>query len=263
MRPLWLAVVALTVAIVAVYILMHMPAPPPVSALLFPFGDVPAIEVGMTFYVMIGRPMRYVTVPAAGNATITTNTTGWYVKLDKTAPIGASRTLPLVGHYVNATLEDGSAVQLWNYNDTHGFVVRVAPPTGGGYTPKYAWAAKIIKARGAYIWYPTEADSVMMNYMARALGPHIVLYEPRFDYLAFDTVNFYVYADCFDGAWHIRSCPAVIPLASFTELTPGSSYIVAGLEQEGDIYVYYPVFAVYYTPSVSGNYTTYLRVDAR
>jgi hypothetical protein len=227
-------------------------APP--AALLFPCGDVPGGETTKTFYITIGRSVRYATIVAFGNVTLETNTTGWYVFLAMrdVAPVGASSTLPW-GH-INATLRDGSVFELWNYNNTHGVVVR---DTG----MKHIWAAQIVKVGEVYVWHPVVADDALRDYV-KTLGAPIRLYEPTLDYLAFDGAQLYIYADCFDGTWRLKSCATSIPLASFTQLAPGSTYAVDGLEQVGDVYVYWPVFAIHYV-TVGGDYMTYLHVEAK
>jgi len=216
---------------------------------------VPGGEDTKTFYVLVNHTVFYVTIAAMGNVTFTTNTTGWYAllaKLGEVAPIGSSGTFPW--GYINATLKDGSVLKLYNYNTTHGFVVRDVGMW------KYAWAAQIIKVGGFYVWYPVVADNQLRDYIGSVLGMYIRLYEPSINYLAFDGTRLYIYADCFDGSWHVRGCFTSIPLSSFTQLSPNSNYVVEGAERVGNVYIYWPVFVIYYMPHVGGNYTTYLHV---
>jgi len=259
---LLLLVAVVAVLVVAVVILWLFGAASPPKAVLFPLGDVGnATEATLSLYVVVNGSARYITVAAFGNVTLSTNTTGWYVlvaKYGNMAPIAATERLPAKGWRIAATLADGSALWLYNFNDTHGAVARHR----GAAT--YVWAVRMIKVGRYYVWYPVAPDNALRDYITSIEGYYIYLFMPRRDYLTFDTRYVYIYTDWFDGYnWWTKSSWFVYDFGSLTQLTPGSTYAVAGLERVDDVYVYWPVFAVYYAPKVKRGYDTYLNVEAK
>jgi hypothetical protein len=260
-RLVLLLVVAVVAVLVAVVIFLWCPTSPP-KALLFPLGDVGnATEATLPIYVVANGSARYITIAAFGNVTLSTNTTGWYVlvaKYGNMAPIAATERLPAKGWRIAATLADGSALWLYNFNNTHGAVARHRGAAA------YVWAVKMIKVGRYYVWYPVVPDGALRDYILSIESYYIYLFIPRRDYLTFDNRYVYIYVDWFDGYnWWTKSAWFVYGFDSLTQLAPGSNYAVDGLEQADEVYVYWPVFAVYYAPKVTRSYDTYLRVEAK
>jgi hypothetical protein len=260
---LLLAVAVVLVLVAVVVFLMWLGATAPPKALLFPLGDVGnATEAVAPLYVVVNGSARYITIAAFGNVTLTTNTTGWYVftaKYGNIAPIVATGRLPAKGWRITATLSDGSTLWVYNFNDTHGAVARFRGSAA------YVWASKIVKVGRFYIWCPVVPDNALRDFILSIESYYIYLFVPRRDYFTFDTRYVYVYVDWIDGYgnWWTKSGWFVYPFSSLTQLSPGSNYETNGLEQADEVYVYWPVIAVYYAPKVTRSYDTYLHVEAR
>lgn len=252
-------VVAVLVAVVVFMFLLNVAAPP--KAVVFPLGDVGnGTEAVAPLYAVVNGSARYITIAAFGNVTLSTNTTGWYVLLAKygnAAPIAATERLPGKGWRITATLADGSTLGLYNFNGTHGAVARLRGSAA------YVWAVKMIKVGRYYIWYPVVPDSALRDYISSIEAYYIYLFVPRRDYFTFDTRYVYIYTDWYDGYnWWTKSNWFVYAFGSLTQLGAGSSYDVPGLEQADEVYVYWPVYALYYAPKVTRSYDTYLHVAA-
>jgi len=237
-------------------------------AILWPFGDVPADEAEKTLYVETGQSVSYATVPLMGRGKLLTNTSGWYVyrctASDDIAPAGAATKLPAAGELLSIPLGDGSTLELYNYNGTHGAAVRVS----GAYL--YAWAAKIIQtAGGVYVWHPVVPDAALRDFIAaRAGGGPAYLFVPSLDYVVFDGSKYMLYYDYFDGtSWIYKTYYYLWGAVAFAGLTADTPYSVNAFERhmlpDGTLaYVYWPVLAYFYDPSVTASFVTYLRVEA-
>jgi hypothetical protein len=262
-RLVLLLVVAVLAVLVAVVIfLWWLGAASPPKAVLFPLGDVGnATEAVAPLYVAVNGPARYITIAAFGNVTLSTNTTGWYVlvaKYGNMVPIAATDRLPAKGWRIAVTLADGSALWLYNFNNTHGAVARSRGAAA------YVWAVKMMRVGKYYIWYPTVPDDALKDYISSIETYYIYLFVPRRDYLTFDNRYIYIYTDWFDGYnWWTKGNWFVYDFNSLTQLAPGSTYAADGLEQVDEVYVYWPAFAVYYAPKVARGYDTYLHAEAK
>jgi len=265
----WLVIaVLLAIIATAATLYLRVVAITPVYAMLWPFGDVPAESAEKTLYVETGQSVSYATVPLMGRGKLLTNTSGWYVKpcaaADGVPPAGAAAKLPAAGELLSITLGDGSTLELYNYNGTHGAAVRVS----GAYL--YAWAAKIIQtAGGVYVWHPVVPDAALRDFIAaRAGGGPAYLFVPSLDYVVFDGSKYMLYYDYFDGtSWIYKTYYYSWGADAFAGLTAGTPYSVDGFESvtlpDGTpAYAYWPALAYFYDPSVTASYTTYLRVEA-
>jgi hypothetical protein len=260
-RLVLLVVVVVAVLVAAVVFLWLWGAASPPKAVLFPLGDVGNVaEATLPLYVAVNGSARYITIAAFGNVTLSTNTTGWYVlaaKYGNMAPIAATERLPAKGWRTAATLADGSALWLYNFNDTHGAVARHRGAAA------YVWAVRMVKVGRHYVWYPVVPDDALRDYILSIESYYIYLFVPRRDYFTFDNRYVYIYTDWFDGYnWWTKGNWFIYDFNSLTPLNASSSYAVASSEQADEVYVYWPVFAVYYAPKVTRGYDTYLRVAA-
>jgi hypothetical protein len=271
-RARWLAIaVLLAIIATAATLYLRVVAITPVYAILWPFGDVPAESAEKTLYVETGQSVSYATVPYMGSATLLTNTSGWYVyrctASDDIAPAGAAAKLPAAGELLIIPLDSDyyGTLELHNYNGTHGAVVRV----WGAYL--YAWAAKIIQtAGGVYVWHPVVPDAALRDFIAARVrvDEAVYLFVPSLDYVKFDGSKYILYYDLFDGrSWTYKTYYISWYATEFDELTPGTPRGLNALERytlpDGTLaYVYWPVLAYFYNPSVTASFVTYLRVEA-
>jgi len=252
------AVVLVLVAVVVFLVLLGATSPP--AALLFPLGELGnATEATAPLYVVVNGSARYITIAAFGNVTLSTNTTGWYAftaKYGNAAPVAATGRLPSKGWYIEAALGDGTTLRLYNFNNTHGAVARLR---GGA---AYVWAAQIIQVKRFYIWYPVVPDGALRDSIASIESYYIYLFVPRRDYFTFDARQVYIYTDWFDGYnWWTKGNWFVYSFSSLMRLDGETSYTAAGLERADEVYVYWPVYAVYYVPKVTRSYDTYLHAE--
>jgi len=273
-RARWLAIaVLLAIIATAATLYLRVVAITPVYAILWPFGDVPADRAEITLYVESGWPVSYATVPYMGRATLLTNTSGWYVNLctaiDDVPPAGAALTLPAAGGQVSIPLSDGSTLELYNYNGTHGAAVRKISSPREPATVGFAWAAKIVQtAGGVYVWHPVVPDAALRNFIAAKAGGPVYLFVPSLDYVKFTGTAYIMYFDYFNGtSWSYKAYYNSWDAADFGRLTPGAPLTADGLERatlpDGTLaYVYWPMLAYFYNSSVTASYTTYLRVEA-
>jgi len=225
--------------------------PPPnatVQALLFPAGDAPGgpfDQVKTLHIAAAGGSVKYATVAAFGRAVLSTNTSGWYVALvkDVLPPAVVAAELPVEGSSISTTLRDGSILEVYNLNGTHGAVLR---GTSGVWS---AWAAKIVEMRGYYVWYPTVPDAAMKELIASKTGRRVALFVPHPSYMDFDGRLIYVYTDTRTG---------YAGITRQMELNATTQFYASGLEWVGDvnIWLYWPVVVAYWS-----NESTYLRAE--
>jgi len=264
---------------------LHIFAAPPVS-LLFPLGDVPGGPFDRVKVLYLNASGMYITLAAMGNVILATNTTGWRIfasKIDNIAPTGATASPPPPGHCINATwkvsFRTGAVLthkfKLCNYNGTHGIVIDWTASSYGGYD-EAAWAAKIMRTGGLYVWYPVVPDSALRDYVVAVArttsSKFVMLFVPdigRFSYFnssepSYRRIDFC--ADAYDFTveqWHYypQWCygrpisPLYFHDLAGTEAVDAMSAVVA--DSGAVIYLYWPVVA-YYVP---GPTSTYLRAQ--
>jgi len=267
-RVRWL-VVAAALALVATSATLYIRVAvlTPVLAILWPLGDVPGAEATKVVYVESGQALSYATVPIMGRGQLITNTSGWYAHLAKgegAPPAGAAAVLPAAEGSVGITLADGSALELWNYNGTHGAVVH-ADAAGA----RRAWAAQIIQTfGGVYVWHPAAPDAALRDFVALKAGGPVHLFIPSADYVKFDGSTYIMYYDYYDGAsWTYKAGALTWSSAAFTELAANTPFAADGLERVqlpngAPAYAYWPTLAYHYNPSATQPYTTYLRAES-
>ena len=243
---------AVLLAVAATLHLRVTPVPPPnatMPALLFPAGDAPGglFDQDKTLYIAAGGDsVRYATIAAFGRAVLTTNTSGWYVALAKEVlpPAVVAAELPAAGEYITTTLKDGSILEVYNLNGTHGAVLR------GVSGHWFAWAAEIVETGGYYVWYPI-ASAEMKDLIASRTGRRVALLMPSPDYMDFDGRLIYIYTD---------TKTAYVGISVQRQLNATTQFYADGLEWVGDvnIWIYWPVVAAYW-----GGEATYLRAEGR
>jgi len=237
----------LLAAAATLYLRINVMPPPNVTipALLFPAGDAPGdvFSQNKTLYIAGGK---YATVAGFGRVVLSTNTSGWYVALvkDVLPPAVVVTELPMEGSSISATLKDGSILEVYNLNGTHGAVLRGVSGTW------FAWGTKIVKYGAYYVWYPVTPDG-LKELITSKTGRRVALFVPNPSYMDFDGRLIYVYTDtktAYAGITRQRELNATTQF-----------YADSGLEWVGEgIWLYWPVVAAYWS-----NESTYLRAEGR
>lgn len=271
-------VVAAALLLTSATLKLQIFAEPPLS-LLFPLGDAPGGPFDRNKTLYLETDGRYFTFAAMGDVTLTTNTTGWRIYVDKNLnipPTGAAASLPPAGRCLNSTWSGRVSgvvfthiLKLCNYNGTHGVVMHRM--ISGDFIDTGTWAAQIVKVEKLYIWYPVAPDDAIRGFVLQVAGTDdrfVALYVPdirRFVYIdaskpEYQRLRFCAdYFDYKDGMWH--NWPSwcgtrEIGIIYFRELN-GAMQVDAMARASADsgikIYVYWPVIA-YYLPGPSSTY---------